>query len=207
RTLAIARSFLNRGVIRIEALPFTGSFELVTQLLCKERLAAEIDCDWFIHHDADEIREAPKPHGTLREGIEAVDGRGYNAIDFDEFVFTPTGDDESFEDCDFVEEMRHYYYFEPDSPDRYRINAWKKHPDVDLHSLGGHTVVFPGMRVSPEPFILRHYMVLSRAHAIEKYGGRAFAPAEVANSWHGDRASFRPDEFRFPSKNRLKKFI
>jgi glycosyltransferase involved in cell wall biosynthesis len=205
RTLEIARSFLDRGVVRIEYLPFTGVFELGAQLLCKERLAAEIQADWFIHYDADEIRQAPKPYTTLREGIEAVDRSGYNAIDFDEFVFLPTTDEESFEGHDYVEEMRYYYYFEPDSPDRYRINAWKKHPEVDLHTFAGHKVVFPGLKVSPDPFILRHYIVLSRAHVIEKYTKRGFSASEMAKSWHGDRASFRVDEFSFPAKDRLKK--
>ena len=204
RTLEIAESFVNRGVIRIEHLPFTGVFELKSQLLCKERLAGEIAADWFIHCDADEIREAPKPYRTLREGIEAVDRRGYNAIDFDEFVFLPTSDDESFDGRDYVEAMRYYYYFEPDSPDRYRINAWKHHPKLDLHTLAGHKALFPGMRVSPDSFILRHYLVLSRAHAIEKYGRRNFSPSEMAISWHGDRASFRSDDFEFPAKERLK---
>jgi glycosyltransferase involved in cell wall biosynthesis len=203
-TLAIAESFLNRGVIRIEHLAFSGAFELTAQLVCKERLAAEIEADWFIHQDADEIREAPKRYKTLREGIEAVDAAGYNAIDFDEFVFTPTSEDETFEDCDYVTAMRRYYYFEPDSPDRYRVNAWKKHPELDLHTLAGHKALFPGLRIAPEPFIMRHYMVLSRGHAIEKYAQRPFSPAERANSWHGDRASFRPDEFNFPPKDRLK---
>src|SRR4029077_14897095 len=109
RTTEIARSFLDRGVIRIEQLPFSGVFELETQLRCKERLAAEIGADWFIHCDADEIRQAPKPYATLREGIEAVDRQGYNAIDFDEFVFLPTADYESFEGCDYIEAMRYYY--------------------------------------------------------------------------------------------------
>src|SRR6185369_10333214 len=144
RTPEIARSFLHRGVIRIEHLPFTGVFELGTQLLCKERLAAEVEADWFIHYDADEIRQAPKPYATLRAGIEAVDRSGYNAIDFDEFVFLPTTDEESFEGHDYVEAMRYYYYFEPDSPDRYRINAWKKQPEIDLHTFAGHKVIFPG---------------------------------------------------------------
>ena len=205
RTLEIARSFLDRGVFRIEHLPFTGVFELETQLLCKERLAAEIGADWFIHYDADEIRQAPKPYTTLREGIEAVDRRGYNAIDFDEFVFLPTTDDESFEGRDYVAEMRHYYYYEPDSPDRYRINAWKKQPEVDLHAFAGHKAVFPGVKICPDSFILRHYIVLSRAHAIEKYAKRGFSASEMAKSWHKDRASFRADEFSFPAKDRLKK--
>ena len=205
RTLEIARSFLDRGVIRIEHLPFTGVFELETQLRYKEQLAAEISADWFIHYDADEIRQAPKPYRTLREGIEAADRRGYTAIDFDEFVFLPTADDQSFEGRDYVEEMRYYYYFECDSPARYRTNAWKKHPEVDLHTFAGHKVVFPGLKVCPDPFILRHYIVLSRAHAIEKYAKRGFSESEMAKSWHRDRASFRADEFSFPARDRLKK--
>ena len=205
RTLEIARSFLDRGVMRIEHLPFTGVFELEPQLLCKERLAAEIEADWFIHHDADEIRQAPKPYATLREGIEAVDYSEYNAIDFDEFVFLPTTNDESFEGCDYVEEMRYYYYFEPDSPDRYRINAWKKNSKVDLHSFAGHKIIFPGLRVYPNPFIMRHYIVLIRAHAIEKYERRAFSEHELAKSWFSDQVTFRADALSFPSKDHLKK--
>jgi glycosyltransferase involved in cell wall biosynthesis len=204
-SLEICRSFCDKGVIRIEHLPFTGVFELETQLVLKERLAAEIDADWFLHCDADEIRHAPGRYATLREGIEAVDRQGYNAIDFDEFVFLPTADDESFEGRDYVEEMRHYYYFKPDSPDRDRINAWKKTGQVDLRTWAGHRVLFPGLRVWPESFLLRHYIVLSRSHAMEKYGRRLFSPGELARSWHRDRAAFRGDALRFPSKDRLKR--
>ena len=205
RTLEIARDFLDRGVIRIEHLPFTGVFELETQLRYKEKLANEICADWFIHYDADEIRQAPKPYKTLCEGIEAADRNGYNAIDFDEFVFLPTADDESFEGRDYVEDMHYYYYFECDSPARYRTNAWKKHPEVDLHTFAGHKVVFPGLKIFPDPFILRHYIVLSRAHAIEKYAKRSFSKSEMAKSWHEDRASFSADKFSFPARERLKK--
>lgn len=46
-------------------------------MLNEEKLAAEINADWFIHHDADEIREAPSPYKTLKEGIEDADRQGY----------------------------------------------------------------------------------------------------------------------------------
>ena len=58
-TLAIAQSFLDRGVFRIESQAYNGFFDLTALLKMKERLSQEIDADWFIHHDADEIREAP----------------------------------------------------------------------------------------------------------------------------------------------------
>ncbi|MCT7967819.1 glycosyltransferase family 2 protein [Laspinema sp. D1] len=64
KTLDIAQSFLGRGVFRIEHFPFKGCFELEKILLNEEKLAVEIDADWFIHHDADEIREAPSPYKT-----------------------------------------------------------------------------------------------------------------------------------------------
>src|SRR4030067_2275128 len=73
RTLEIARKFLGRGVFRIEHLPFRGYFDLQNCLQNNERLANEINADWFILHDADEIRQAPNPYKTLLEGIEDVD--------------------------------------------------------------------------------------------------------------------------------------
>ena len=206
-TLEIAERFRDRGVFRIDRLPFTGAFSLDEQLAVKERLATEIEADWFVHHDADEIREPPRPYQTLRDGIEAADRQGYNAIDFDEFVFVPTADDEPHGDGDYVERMRHYYYYEPDSPDRDRINAWKKGPVVDLRRFAGHRVVFPGLRLFPQPFVLRHYIALSRAHAVEKYGARRFAAPELARAWHGDRAAFDPIAFRFPPAERLKRLV
>ncbi|MCO6450801.1 MAG: glycosyltransferase [Caldilineales bacterium] len=203
-TLEIAESFRGRGVFHIERIPFTGEFSLEDQLRHKERLATEIGADWFIHLDADEIREAPPPYKSLHQAIVAVDEAGYNAIDFDEFVFVPASDEESYEGRDFVAGMRWYYYFEPGSPDRYRINAWKNQPEIDLHTHAGHQVIFPGRRVYPQPFILRHYIFLSRAHAHAKYGSRVFAADERARQWHSDRVKLNGGDFSWPSRAALK---
>ena len=67
-SLDIAKSFINRGVVQIETLPFEGYFDLIKQLEIKEKLASEINANWFIHHDADEIREAPKTFANLYQG-------------------------------------------------------------------------------------------------------------------------------------------
>ncbi len=203
RSPAIARDYVGRGVLRIETLPYTGVFELEEQLRQKEQLAATIEADWFIHLDADEIRQAPPAYPSLAAGIRAVDQQGWNAIDFDEFVFLP-GEGESYEGQDYVAGMRRYYYYEPDSPDRYRVNAWKRQPSVDLHTHAGHRVVFPDLRLCPEPFIMRHYIFLSRDHALRKYGDRVFSPRERAQSWHGDRAAVRPQTLRLPEPSQLK---
>jgi len=100
--------------------------------------------------------------------------------------------------------MRHYYFFEP-SPLR-RITAWKKtRQPVDLVSSGGHSLNFGGRKIYPVNFILRHYIVLSRAHAIAKYKReRIYSTQEVKErGWHGVRARFDPAQLCFPSRNDL----
>lgn len=198
-TFEIAQAYARRGGVTVESFPYRGLYEWGKLLQRKEELAAQLPADWFIHHDADEIREAPSPWRTLAEGIAAVDEEGYNAIDFAEVVFTPTGPNESFEGRDYVAEMRHYYHFAP-RPE-HRVNAWKNlGAPVDLTSSGGHRVTFSGRRLFPRPFILRHYVFLSLAHLRRKYGERTFDPAELARGWHGQRAAFRPEWVRFPPR-------
>lgn len=202
-SLKIAETFRNRGVFQIEHLPFNGTFELEKVLLNEEKLAQQIDADWFIHHDADEIRQAPPPYNSLREGIEAVDAQGYNAINFDEFVFLPTTDTESFEGQDYVEQMSYYYFFQP-IPLR-RVNAWKKTVNIDLHSSGGHKIKFENQKIFPTNFILRHYIFLSKAHGLGKYLGRVYSVDSIKKKNVKDpRLSFNPSKFSLPNKQILK---
>lgn len=204
RTPEIAKSFTKKGVFRIEYLPFTGIYEWEKILEFKCSLAHEINSDWFIHHDGDEIREAPRPYANLIEAIKDADEKGYNAINSDEFVFIPTTDDEEFEGKDYVREMRYYYFFRPNM--LHRVNIWKKTGvSIDLASTGGHCVLFNNRKVYPVNFILRHYIFLSKRHALEKYGKRIYSPEELAKGWHKKRAEFNPEKLKFPNKKNLKK--
>jgi len=196
----IANSFIGRGVFRIDDIPYNGLYEWEKILKYKEKLASEIDADWFIHHDADEIREAPKPYKTLLEGIEAVDRQGYNAINFDEFTFWPTDNDESFENKDYVKEMKYYYFFEP--MPLYRVNAWKKTENPVILRPAGHKVGFKGIKIYPESFILRHYIVLSRTHALRKYAGRVYQIKGHYGTQEG-RVTFTPEQLTFPKKESM----
>jgi glycosyltransferase involved in cell wall biosynthesis len=204
-SLAIAEAFFGKGVIGIERLPYKGYFDLVEQLQCKERLSREVEADWFIHVDADEIREPHAPFATLRDGIIEVDRQGYNAINFDEFVFLPTSDAESFEGTDYVRMMKYYYFFMPNN--LHRVNAWKSAcGPVDLTSTGGHQVDFEGRMIYPENFVLRHYIGLSARHLINKYTSkRIYSRAEIdERRWHGARARFSEDKLRLSSIHSLK---
>src|SRR5260221_2128211 len=64
-TAEAVERFTGRGVLRIERLArgATGGsrdpFDWERILVRKTDIARELDADWFIHHDADEVRERP----------------------------------------------------------------------------------------------------------------------------------------------------
>ncbi|WP_166206223.1 glycosyltransferase family 2 protein [Cognatiluteimonas telluris] len=187
----IVREFAGRGIF-LERYPYPGYFDLEGILRNEERLARTLDADWFMHYDADEIREAPEPFASLREAIEAADLEGFNAINFDEFLFFPTSCDERYEGTDYVAAMRRYYFFAP--RENRQVKLWKRTGSpVDLVSTGGHAAVFEGRKIHPSPFILRHYVALSYSHAVEKYTRqRSYSQREVSElGWHGVRSRVR----------------
>ena len=201
---SIAESFLGKGVIGIERFPFSGWYELDRLLARKEELSREIDAEWFMHQDADEIRLAPPPFENLREAVEHAERRGYNAVNFDEFVFVPTSDDESLEDKDYASLMSAYYYFAP-HPLR-QVKLWKKRSDVALAASAGHRTTFGDRRVYPVNFAMKHYIGLSRDHIVHKYSSRRFSPRLLARGWHGRRPYVRADNFRLPTRASLKEY-
>src|SRR6187401_1351079 len=78
-TLAAVDRWLNKGLIAIERRPPSPFFGWTEILRRKEQLAAELDADWFMHQDADELRESPWSDLGLLEAIREVDRLGYNA--------------------------------------------------------------------------------------------------------------------------------
>ncbi len=203
RSLEIAASFRDKNVLRIENLPYRGAFELKTILKNEERLARQLQADWYIHHDADEIRHAQPADQTLAEGILEADRLGYNAVNFEEFVFIPFDKGQHYEGMDYVKAMRHYYYFAP-SPLR-RLNAWKNlGQPINISDCGGHIVAFEGRRISPVNFILRHYIILSWDHAVRKYSNLQLGQEEVALGWFAYRQGLNPKDIVLPKRHELK---
>lgn len=196
-SIAIAKTYENKNVIFIDRIPYNGEYEWEKILIHKEMIAQAVEADWFIHHDADEILEAPSEYSTLSEGINAVDSLGFNAINFDEFVFVPTTDEESFVGKRYTEEMKFYYFFEPSK--LHLIRAWKKqiHP-INLRSSGGHQARFTDQNLFVSNFILRHYIALSRECLVNKYGNRNYSDYEVSTlGWHRKRARFDANNAHF----------
>lgn len=200
-TVAIAERHRGRGLVGIETSPRDGVFDLRAQLERKEQLARELDADWFMHVDADEVRLPPPGSGTLAQALEAVDAAGCNAVNFTEFTFIPTRESPDHDHPDFRRTLRTYYPFAPRPV--HQLKAWKA-GEVELADSGGHTATFPGLRMWPQPFPMKHYLFLSRAHAVEKYVERSYSGEEVAGGWHGWRARLTADDIPLPSATELR---
>jgi hypothetical protein len=181
-------------------------FSLVPQLQRKEELAQTLDADWFMHADLDEIRVPPRSDRTLREAIADVDAQGYNAVNFLEFTFVPTREEPDHDHPDFQRTMRYYYPYLPRHP--HRLNAWKRQPGpVDLKESGGHRVQFPGLRMYPEDFRMKHYLYLSLAHLTTKHLNRRYDPAELKRGWSISRSRMQRELVQFPSQSELRQYV
>jgi glycosyl transferase family 2 len=189
RTVAIVEPYVGRGVLAIERFGDSdqsgaGVFDWTAILRRKAQLAVELDADWFIHHDADEFRESPWDHLSLKEAIEHVDALGYNAIDFLGLDFWPT--DNGFRAGNDVR-LTLTGYSDQAPYDRVQIRCWKKAADVDLASTGGHEARFAGRHVFPIQFVLRHYPIRSEEHGRRKVFAERrarFTESERARGWH-----------------------
>jgi glycosyltransferase involved in cell wall biosynthesis len=205
RTTAVAERYLGRGLIGIETVPHEGTFRLRAQLERKERLAAELDADWLIHQDVDEFRIS-RGRRRLVEALAEVDRSGFNAVNFLEFAFIPTRESPDHDHVHFTRTMRWYYPFLPQFP--HRLNAWKRQEEpVRLAWSGGHRVSFPDLRMAPGSLGIRHYLCLSASHALRKFSGRRYEPAELAAGWHRWRASLTPERLILPSKRELRTYV
>ena len=204
RTIEIAKEFEGKGLIAVETIHRDNNFSLIPLLIRKEELASELCADWFMHVDCDEFRFPPAPYKTLKEAFVAVDFQGFNAVEFMEYTFVATKEHPEHDPETFLNSMQWYYSFQPFRP--HRINAWKRCKEpVELKSFGGHQVNFPGRKVCPEYFILKHYTYLNRKSAIEKFVNTVFDPSE--DDMHGFRHGLCENDIILPSENQLRKFI
>lgn len=189
-----------RHLAYYENLPFHGYFDLVAQLEAKQRLYDQLDADWLMHVDIDEIVHSYRPGERLDEAIARIAATGADAINFDEFVFLPVEADH-VPDHAGVQPMRHYYHFAQGVPQK--INAWRAARRPDKVKSGGHKLHGVDYRLAGETLALRHYVFTGQEHAFAKYTQRRFAEAELKRGWHVARATAGRAAYRFPAPSRL----
>jgi glycosyl transferase family 2 len=191
-TNAAAKHWLRKGLLGIEQFPAEAPpgdgpppFDWEAILKRKEALAKELSADWFIHHDADEFREAPWPGMKLRDAIRWVDRLGYNCIDFRVLNFPPL--ENGFRPG--ADPREHFTHWEdPVVYDTLQRKCWKaQKTPVSLAASGGHEAQFPGRRIFPIRFLLRHYPIRSQEHGLRKVFDerkKRFVDKERAKGWH-----------------------
>ena len=126
KTVDIALQFIDRGLIKIEHLPWFGYFNLSDQLKAKSNLFDRYrdEYDWVAHFDADE-EILVKPHySCLLDAVCAADQAGFNCLNFNEFVMMPPRKQQDL--CcteEFNGEHLDYYFFQNRYPRLMRV--WK----------------------------------------------------------------------------------
>ncbi|MBV9581407.1 MAG: glycosyltransferase family 2 protein [Chloroflexi bacterium] len=207
-TLDIVRRFSGRGLRGLERFPSDAPpavYDLRAILTRVEQLAANIDADWIVLHDADERRRSPWPGVSLRDALYSVDLAGFNCIDHVTLNFWPV--DNGYDDgTREIESYFNYFEFSNHAGHFHQRRAWKKLPvPVSLAASAGHDCAFPGRRVFPYKFLLKHYPVRSQSHGQRKVVDERRArwnTAERALGWHqqyDDISSFvrDPSELTF----------
>ncbi|HKU75372.1 MAG TPA: glycosyltransferase [Pyrinomonadaceae bacterium] len=206
-TVELASEFLGKGLIAIEKFPQhrPPTHYVWEDILSRiEQLTEEIEADWFVFQDVDEIRTSPWQGSSLRDAIRRVDREGFNCIDHTVITFYPT--DNAFSAGEDFEAYFRYFEFS-DKPGQFiEIKAWKNlGRRISLSESGGHEVRFRGRRTYPFRFLLKHYPIRSQAHG-EKKIFRERKPRwhaqERARGWHthydhidkGHSFLRRPDE-------------
>ncbi|MEO8349715.1 MAG: glycosyltransferase family 2 protein, partial [Acidobacteriota bacterium] len=204
-TVKAARRWLRKGLLGIEQFPAEApagkgpsTFDWEGILRRKEELAKELEADWFIHHDADEFREAPWPGMNLRDAIAWVDRLGYNCIDFRVLNFPPLED--GFQPG--ADPGGHFTHWEdPVIHDSVQRKAWKAQKSgVSLAASGGHEAQFPDRRIFPIRFLMRHYPIRSQEHGRRKVFDerkKRFIDKERSKGWHVQYDSITDEEHSF----------
>jgi glycosyltransferase involved in cell wall biosynthesis len=179
-------------LVGLERFPPSGpstTYDLRRILGRVEQIAADLDADWVILHDADERRHGPWPEVGLRQALYMVERRGFTCIDHITLTFWPTLGAPVYDGTRDVEEVLTWFEFSDHAGHFHQRRAWKRLPGerVDLASTAGHDVQFEGRRVFPYRFLLKHYPIRSQAHGERKVLAERrprWNAAERAFGWH-----------------------
>ena len=202
RTPDILAAFTPRVVVQVEPAPFHGTFAWRDLLQQAERMRAQLTADWFHLNSADELMGSTRRGESLLEAIQRIDQEGFNAINYEEFVFLPTDHHIAAEGRAFDRLLRHYYFYAP-SPRR-QMRSWKNLPGRSNLATGGHQLDGPGLRLYPENLVLRHFIALSADQFRKKYATRIFPAEELARGWHRNRTNIDFQRLRLPARHHLK---
>ncbi len=184
---------------KIVRLPYPGHYDHSALLEAKMKEARSISEGWIVNHDSDELMQSPDRFGGLRAEIELADQRGFSAINLQEVVMLPVDRDLD----NHLENNLNYYHFRP-VPVRL-VRIWKAGLQGSMERTGGHRFECDDLRISDRELILRHYIVRSQQHALQKYLNRQFSERDLQRGWHVNRREFTKASLAIPERGALLK--
>ncbi len=156
----------------------SGAFQLFEFLRRKEEVTREVEADWYIHADVDELLLSAWPGVTLQEGFRIAASLGYSGVRFEVANFPPTSN--TFVQGDPSLTFNHFEWEAPKAGERLQVRAWARQPGMaDLKPSGGREAVFAGRKVFPVPFVIRHYSIRSQSHGERKVSVSVLACAHA----------------------------
>ncbi|MDO4963081.1 MAG: glycosyltransferase family 2 protein [bacterium] len=129
-----------------------------------ENIVRTENYDWFIHYDADEIRQSPISNMNLQEYISYVDFLGYNAISNTILDFRVTSANKKIN----IFGKDTYFEFGHRPGHFIQIKTFKKSSDLALAFGGGHDARFSNRKIYPIKILLKHYPLRSIDQANKK---------------------------------------
>jgi glycosyltransferase involved in cell wall biosynthesis len=200
-TREICEELIGSGVLSIDHIKWEGVYDQTAQLKAKARVFENLRHDWIIHADADEWLQSSRKGESLLDGLDRINENGFNVVNFEEFVFLPYHGQQVDFDA-YRKDILGYYLFAPH--ERRLMRAWKRSASLKNIDSGGHTLSGQEMKIAPESFILRHYIVLSHELAVQKYVRRTFSRRDLERGWHGNRLHLRAEDLELPPPDELK---
>ena len=187
-TLVEINKVKSKRILGVHIEPYLGAFDLANILAIKEEIRSQIDADWIIHQDIDEILQSEYRNETLFDSICRISASGYQAINCKEFVFIPESENANYEGKDYHQFMQYFYHFAP-APKRL-IRIFENSDNISNIKFGGHRLDSDNVRLYPSDLSLRHYIALSMPHFRKKYSTRIFEKTALAKGWHGNKLNY-----------------
>lgn len=192
--------------VYLERFPETGKtkyYEWYQQLQRTEKIQTNMNYNWYIHYDADEIRECPWREINLLQFLYHVDQLGYNLVENTviEYKLVDLYDDIFMENAyfDFGHKETHFQ----------QIKTWKHADSIDLKSSGGHIASIEYPRIFPLKILNRHYPFRNIEQAKKKvFTDRKlrFMKEKKERGWHGHYDTIKSHKDLISDKSMLLKW-
>lgn len=181
--------------IYLEQFPPSGkseNYEWYNQLERTEQISRELEYDWFIHYDVDEMRVSPWEGVTLKKAIYWIDRQGYNGIENTviDFRITKADMDNIFMSDTFFDFRHKKIYLD-------QFKTWKKTEEIELKSTAGHCADIAYPKIYPLKILNRHYPMRDVRQAEKKIfidRKPRFKKENAERGWHGHYEKFKEIE-------------